>query len=318
MKRRHRESAVPAPAAFPTRSYDLVKEFTIALVVVALLTAGLAAVFSSPDVKPVTLASWARADGADFTATAVTELGGTSGTAEYGPPYNHTPGAAQKLGPVGLQSAAGVRIPVDTANDFVLRPLRDAPEPPAVSAALATWAGAPAARHQAWTSAYSDALTKAGGGTPAKDDYGPVRVLIARLLGLARSGALDGELQAEGTFYQTDYTRPLLFLSDGSYLESLARAEHLGGDQWGMMNETGNYPGQAWLWLYTFWYQIAPFKSSGNADALIWGLMALLSLSLMLVPFTPGVRSVPRWTRVHRLIWRTYYREQAVERDRQE
>ncbi|MFR9799816.1 hypothetical protein ACL02U_28550 [Streptomyces sp. MS06] len=318
MTRRHRKASVQDPAAFPTRPYDLVKEFTIALVVIALLTAGLAAVFSSPDVTPVTLASWSRADGADFTATAASELGGTSDTAEYGPPYNHTPGAAQKIGPIGLQSAAGVRIPVDTANDFVLSPLRDTPEPPAVSAALATWAAAPAARHQAWTSAYSDALDKAGGGTPAKGDYGPVPVLIARLLELARSGALDGELQAEGKFYQTDYTRPLLFLSDGSYLESLARAEHLGGDQWGMMNETGNYPGQAWLWLYTFWYQIEPFKSSGNADALVWGLMALLSLVLMLVPFIPGVRSVPRWTRVHRLIWRTYYREQAVERDRRE
>ncbi|GDY50204.1 hypothetical protein SVIO_008270 [Streptomyces violaceusniger] len=233
MNRRPRKPAVPDPAAFPTRPYDLIKEFTIALVVVALLTAGLAAVFSSPDVKPVTLASWSRADGADFTATAVTELGGTNGTAEYGPPYNHTPGAAQKLGPVGLQSAAGVRIPVDTANDFVLRPLRDAPEPPAVTAALATWTAAPAARQQAWTKAYSDALAKAGGGAPAKGDYGPIPVLTSRLLGLARSGALDGELQAEGKFYQTDYTRPLLFLSDGSYLESRARAEHLGGDQWG-------------------------------------------------------------------------------------
>ena len=29
-----------------------------------------------------------------------------------------------------------------------------------------------------------------------------------------------------------------------------------------MMNETGSYPGQVWLWLYTFWYQIKPFDSS--------------------------------------------------------
>ncbi|WP_406169751.1 hypothetical protein [Streptomyces sp. NBC_00996] len=315
MSRGHRKSGVPDPAAFPTRPYDLVKEFTIALVAVALLTVALASAFSSPDVKPVTLASWSRADGADFTATAVAELGGTSGTAEYGPPYNHTPDAAQKIGPVGLQDAAGVRIPVDTAKDFVLRPLTDAPEPPAVKAALAAWAAAPASRRQAWTKAYSDALAKSPGGDPAKvvgGDYGPVPVLTTHLLGLARSGALDGELQAEGKFYQTDYTRPLLFLSDGSYLESLARAEHLGGDQWGMMNETGNFPGQAWLWLYTFWYQIDPFKSSGNADALIWGLMALLSLCLMLVPFIPGVRSIPRWTRVHRLIWRSYHRERRA------
>ncbi len=25
-----------------------------------------------------------------------------------------------------------------------------------------------------------------------------------------------------------------------------------------MMNETGNYPGQPWMWLYTFWYQVPP------------------------------------------------------------
>ena len=319
--RRSRKTAAPDPAAFPARPYDLIKEFTIALVVVAVLTAALAAVFSSPDVRPVTLASWSRAAGADFTATAVAELGGTSGTAEYGPPYNHTPGAAQKIGPVSLQSAAGVRIPVDTAEDFVIRPLSEAPEPPAVRTALAAWAAAPASRQQAWTKAYSDALAAAPGGDPAKAAagvYGPVPLLTTRLLELARTGALDGQLQAGGKFYQTDYTRPLLFLSDGSYLESLARAEHLGGDQWGMMNETGSFPGQAWLWLYTFWYQIEPFKSSGNADALIWALMALLSLALVLVPFIPGVRSVPRWTRVHRLIWRSYHRDQeAAPRDRQ-
>ncbi|MFE9454217.1 hypothetical protein [Streptomyces sp. NPDC006739] len=306
---------MPDPAAFPTRPYDLLKEFTIALVAVALLTLALAAVFSSPDVKPVTLASWARADGADFTATAAAELAGTSGTAEYGPPYNRTPDAAQKIGPVGLQGAAGVRIPVDSADDFVLRPLASAPQPPVVKAALAAWATAPASRQQAWAKAYSDALTKSPGGDPAKvaaGDYGPVPVLTARLLDLARSGALDGELQAEGRFYQTDYTRPLLFLSDGSYLETLARAQHLRGDQWGMMNEIGNYPGQAWLMLYTFWYQIEPFKSSGNADALIWSLMVVISAGLVLVPFIPGVRSIPRWTRVHRLIWRPYYRDQET------
>jgi hypothetical protein len=306
---------VPDPAAFPARRYDLIKEFVIALVAVALLTAGLAAVLSSPDVRPVTLASWSRAAGPDFTATAVAELAGTSGTAEYGPPYNHTPGAAQKLGPVGLQNAAGVRIPVDTADDLVIGPLAHAPEPPGVRAALAAWAAAPVSRRQDWSKAYSDALAKSPGGDPAKvarGDYGPVPVLTARLLDLARSGALDGELPGGGKFYETDYTRSLLFLSDGSYLESLARTEHLGGDQWGMMNETGNYPGQAWLWLYTFWYQIEPFKSSGNADALIWGVMVLLSLGLVLVPFIPGVRSIPRWTRVHRLIWRSYYRDQEA------
>jgi hypothetical protein len=137
-----------------------------------------------------------------------------------------------------------------------------------------------------------------------------VPAIDTQLTVMAQSGALDGQLLAEGGFYQSDYTRPLLFLSDGSYLAGLADAQHLSGDQWGMMNETGNYPGQAWLWLYTFWYQINPFNTSGNGDALVWGVMAVLSLALVLTPFIPGLRSVPRWTRVHRLIWRDYYRQQ--------
>jgi hypothetical protein len=59
------------------------------------------------------------------------------------------------------------------------------------------------------------------------------------------------------TFYGGDATKPLLLLSDGAYLEDQARADHLGGYQWGMMNETGNYPGQPWMWLSTFWYKVS-------------------------------------------------------------
>jgi hypothetical protein len=78
-----------------------------------------------------------------------------------------------------------------------------------------------------------------------------------------------------------------------------------------MMNETGNFPGQAWLWLYTMWYQVPPFTTSDNADALVWGVMMLLTLALLLVPFIPGVRSIPRLVPVHRLIWRDHYRRLA-------
>jgi hypothetical protein len=81
-----------------------------------------------------------------------------------------------------------------------------------------------------------------------------------------------------------------------------------------MMNETGNFPGQAWLWLYTMWYQISPFTHTGNADALIWGLMMLLTLGLLLVPFIPGLRSIPRLIPVYRLIWRDHYRRLAEDR----
>ena len=77
-----------------------------------------------------------------------------------------------------------------------------------------------------------------------------------------------------------------------------------------MMNETGNYPGQAWLWLYTFWYQIPPFATSDNADAQIWAIMALLSLGLVCDPVHPrACARFPRRLPLYRLIWRDYYRK---------
>jgi hypothetical protein len=155
-------------------------------------------------------------------------------------------------------------------------------------------------------------LSNAPDGDPgqvAKGDYGPVPVLARGLLTLARNGGLDGLLQEDqGGFYQTDYAHSELFLADGGYLEDQARAEHLGGDQWGMMNEIGAYPGQPWLAPYSFWYQIPPFNSSDNADALIWALMSVVAVVLFLLPFIPGLRTLPRRLGVYRLIWRAHYR----------
>ena len=207
-------------------------------------------------------------------------------------------------------------IPINTAQDFVLNPLHSiASGDPALQSALHTYDAAPAAQRQAWASAYDAALQKAPGNDPAHvaaGDYGPVPTMLAKLLTMARSGGLTGALITQGKdFYQTDYTKPLLFIADGSYLGNLADAQHLGGEQWGMMNETGSYPGQSWLWLYTFWYQIPPFSHSANADADVWAIMAILTAGLVLVPFLPGVRSIPRWVPVHRLIWRDFYRRQG-------
>ncbi len=312
-RQRHRadEARYAAPWTGGYRRYDLVKEFVVALGVMLLLTVGLAIAFSSPDRKAISLHDWASAAPNDFVVTAVAELDGTSGTAGYGAPYIDDPSAGQKLGPIPLQRYGGVREPVDTAHDFVLGPLSTVTGDADLTSALSTYNGASADQQQKWATAYGDALDKAPDNDPAKvasGDYGPVPVLTAKLLDLARSGGLDGQLLSSGGFYQTDYTKPLLFLADGGYLKDQARADHLGGDQWGMMNETGRYPGQAWLWLYTFWYQVPPFNTSSNADALVWSLMMLLSLVLILVPFIPGLRSLPRHLGVHRLIWRDHYR----------
>ena len=313
-KHRARERYYARPWSGPYRRYDLVKEFVVAIVVIALVTIGLAIAFGSPDRKPITLKDWATNAPNDFVATTVAELDGTSGTATYGAPYTDDPTAGQKLGPLPLQRWGGVREPVDTAADFVLGPLGTSTNPD-VAKALATYTAASADQQNTWATAYGDALEKATDGDPAQvaaGDYGPVPVLASGLLDMAKGGGLDGLIQEQGGFYQTNYARSLLFLADGSYLEDQARDENLGGNQWGMMNETGSYPGQAWLWLYTFWYQIEPFSSSDNADALVWGLMMLLSAGLVLVPFIPGLRSLPRWLGVHRLIWRSAYRSRKT------
>jgi len=292
--------------------YDLAKEFLIALVVVVILVAGLAVVFGSPDEKPVTVKSWSNANAVDFAQTAMTELDGTSGTATYGPPYNLN-GDAQSIGPLQPAKWLGVHHPIDTANDYVLGPLATLPDSPQVKAALDEYTSASAGQQATWDAAYEKAVANAtftdGKLVVPAGDYGPVSTLIAAETGMARSGALDGALLSSRQFYGTDYTKPLLFVADGQYLATLADNQHLSGDQWGMMNETGQYPGQAWLWLYTLWYQVPPMNNSPNGDLQVFAIMIILTALLALVPFIPGLRSIPRWTRLYRLIWRDHYRE---------
>ena len=308
-------AATPDSHAFPTRPYDLVKEFVIALGVVVLLTVGLAVAFSSPDEKAISLADWANAAPNDVVATAAGELAGTTASAGYGAPYN-TNGSGQQLGPLALQRWAGVTIPVNSAQDLVLTPLGQVNDP-ALVAALTTWSQASSDQQSSWSNAYLNALAAAPGGDPvhvemAADSYGPVPVIAGAFLNLARSGGLDGALGPAGNFYGGDSTRGLLLLSDGAYLKDQATARNLAGNQWGMMNEVGNYPGQPWMWLYTFWYQIKPFSTSSNADAVVWGVMALLTLGLILLPFIPGLRSIPRLLPLYRLIWRDHYAKSSA------
>ncbi len=292
----------------PTRRYDILKEGTIATVVILVVTFALAGVLSSPDVPPVTVASWVQAAPADFLATAASELDGTSETAMYGPPYN-TNGAPQKIG-FAPANWFGVTMPItSTAQTFVLSPLsKAAPTDPALASALATYTAASPAQQLKWATNYGNAVTKVtfSSGTPvvpAADD-GPVPVLLATELTLARAGAIDADLLAQHPFYGTDFTKPLLFLEDGMYFSGQATAMHLTGTQWGVMNETGSYPGQPWLWLYTLWYQIPSFGNSVNADLIAIYLTGLATLLLLAVPFIPGLRDIPRWIPVHRLVWR--------------
>lgn len=289
------------------RRYDLFKELTVGTGIIGIAAIGLALVFGSPDDHAVTLQDWAKAAPSDFVATATAELAGTSDSAGYGPPYTTTAGVTQTLGPIDLQSFSGVRLPVHPADDFVVHPLTVLPTRPA---ALAVWSSATAKQQTAWATAYATALGKAPGGDPAQvttGPYGPVPAVTADLLAMARNGGLDGAVRDEGGFAGLDATRTTLFLGDGAWFNDLATNLHLSGDQWGVMNEIGDYPGQAWLWLFSLWYQVPAIGNAPNADVLAVGIMGVLSLLLLLVPFIPGLRSLPRLIPVHRLVWRDYY-----------
>ncbi len=307
--------------------YDLVKELFIAVGVIGLLAVVLTVLFSSPDDKPSTIAQWSQQKSGDFVTAAVKELDGTSPTAEYGPPYNHA-ADGQHAAFIYPAKWLGVSHPIDTEKDFVVGPLETIPNAPTLTAALAQYKAAPEKQKKEWAEAYAKPLEETATAEEEKKtppntvsesnglvivkssgNAGPVPVMMSSLLALAKSGGVDGSLLTGKQFFQTDYTKPLLFMADGGLLGERAEQQHLLGTQWGMMNETGSYPGQAWLWLYALWYQVEPFKSSTNADILVMLMMGVLSLAFICIPFIPGINALPRKIPLFKLIWKEHYRD---------
>ena len=306
-------AADAGPWRGPNRRYDILKEGTIATLVVSALTLVMAAVLSSPNVPPVTMQTWGKVAPVDLVYTAATELNGTAGAAAYGPPYNNGTDGVQQVGPVNWQKLAGITQPVNAAKDFVLTPLSTlASTTPALAAALRTYNAAPPAQQQKWATAYANATAPDAKRVPFNNGRlslpaaGPVPVMMSSELAMARSGSLDTDLLAQRQFFGTDFTKPLLFIADGGYYGDLATRYHLTGDQWGVMNETGSYPGQPWLWLFQMWYHVSPFQSSASVDVWAVYLTGLGTILLLLIPFIPGLRDIPRLIPIHRLVWRSW------------
>ncbi len=312
-ERRAIKAAEAADWKGPTRRYDILKEAAIATAIVLVLVLALAGTLSSPDEPPVTVATWSKIAPADFMATTASELAGTSETAMYGPPYNNGSSSVQSLGGISWQKLTGVHQHINAAKTFVLSPLsKIAPANPQLAKALKQYESAPGVQQKSWDNAYLKAVDgvtfKANVPAVPKTKDGPVPTMVASELTMAQSGAIDTDLLAQQPFYGTNYTKPLLFLEDGNYFASKAQAQHLTGEQWGVMNETGSYPGQPWLWLYTLWYQIPSLSASANIDLIAIYLTGLATVLLLLVPFLPGIRDVPRLIPIHRLIWRRWSR----------
>jgi hypothetical protein len=61
--------------------------------------------------------------------------------------------------------------------------------------------------------------------------------------------------------------------------------------------------------------KLLPDKQPSYVASWIY-VFGVLSLALILIPFLPGIRDIPRWIPIYRIIWRNHYRaldQHAVE-----
>jgi hypothetical protein len=331
----------------PERPYDLITEGTVAVIVVTVLCILAAVLWGSPNGgltypggpkspagQAFSAKYWDDNDPSDLAQTAVQELLGASGTAGYGPPFNTTTGASQEF--IGIKPAEiaksifGLTIPINTASDFVLAPVSQlaAPSNPAVASAVSRYKaaggdlspGVPAdqvasSQQMTWLNNYANALAaKSAKFTPTSitvkaGNYGPVPAIITAELAIANNGSLDGYFQGSQQQLSTDTTLGTMFFSDGTLWGNIAEAQGVGGDQWGVMNELWNFPGQVWLWLYAGMYQIPALNANNaNLDLDVGLLMIVFGFLLpMFAPWIPLINRIPRWIPLYKIIYRKYY-----------
>ena len=59
------------------------------------------------------------------------------------------------------------------------------------------------------------------------------------------------------------------------------------------MNETGSYPGQPWLWLYTLWYQVPGWTNSANIDMIAVYMTGAATILLLASRSSPDYATSP-------------------------
>jgi hypothetical protein len=302
-------------AGIPQKSYDLLFEGVIVFLVVLAIVVIFAATVGSPDYPTVKGEDVANLQPIAFTKTAATILAGKSSLQTYGPPYTNDTDNAQKVLGISPATWTGVRIPLDASIALVINPLqRIASLMPEIAAALDTYQSATEDQRATWNDAYLKALDEAklvdGRVSVPSGDYGPVPAMVEGLRRLAQAGLLEGALQADSRIpYALDNTKALLFFQD-DVDHAVAEDLDMLGNQWGIVHETGFYPGAWWLGPYAFLYQIPPMSSSPNGDLQVGPIMLLIFLILIFIPVIPGLKRIPQGVRLYRLIWRDWYRHQ--------
>ena len=233
------------------------------------------------------------ADPGDFVTTAVPSSPGRA-TARLRAALQHTPGAGQKVGPL-TRSAGRGHYPSTRRATSSSTPSAASPANAAAAAGARRYQAAPPSQQTRLDRRYTKASRTP---LPGRDfrlppgDYGPVAPMMAPCRAgperrARRRPADDGPVLPDRLHQAAAVPRRRRLL------RGPRRAQHLLGDQWGMMNETGSYPGQVWLWLYTFWYQIQPLRPRERRRP-IWALMLVLSARLHLHPLDPRPAVAPR------------------------
>jgi hypothetical protein len=299
-------------AGIPTKPYDLLKEGLIMLGVIVVIVVVLASVLSSPDYPTVRAQDVANLQPIAYLQTSATILAGNSSIQHYGPPYTEDRDNAQHLFRQAPANWFGVQIPIDPIQDFIMKPLsRASVIDPNVTGAIDVYQSASTEQQQAWLSAYLAALNNAtvvnGQVQIPSGDYGPVPTLMDSMLALGKAGLLEGALESNARLpFEYDFTRSLLFFQD-DVDANVAEQLDLSSDQWGVIHETGNYPGAWWLFPYAFLYHVPPMNNSSNADIQAIFIITMIFLFLIFLPVVPIFNRLPRWLRVYKLIWRDWY-----------
>ncbi len=304
MERAGTESARPRRRAGPPEhsvrhcfwKYPLIAAALLALIVVLAFTTG------SPNWPRDTIARVSTKDPGGAILAFTQELDGTASS------WANTAELKQELG----TGDPGRIFVLDPAGTFA--PLLGS----RVVQALSTYKQASPDQQRAWATAYEKALgsitpMEGGGGgmeTTAGPDYGrigtlrgdfgPVPTLLQADLTLAQRGYLESYLVGVNPGHS--FHLPTVWLYDHPSMLNTAVANGLTDDQWGMLKERGFPVGPWYLIIPAIIHVKLPGGTTGSGFVL-WNLLIAL-LFILAVPLVPGLRDLPRYLGLHRLMYR--------------
>jgi hypothetical protein len=208
----------------------------------------------------------------------------------------------------------------DPGQAFVLNPLRQyAPLLGSdVQSAVSIYDTASADQQQTWAANYEKALgtitAMSGGdsdmgGVASPDymkidtltgDFGPVPTLVKADVQLAQDGFLEQYLESASAGHSYHLTN--IWLYDHPNMLNTAVAEGLTDDQWGMVKERGFAVGPWYLFIPAVFHVKLPNGATGQGFVL--DNLAFAFFLLFIVPLVPGLRSLPRFLKLYRFIYR--------------